>query len=496
MHLIGMKADNGSNVRFALHLNVAAQQLGLWNGYAYYTQSYPFNVNTWYHIALVFSGSSAAVAYVNGSPLTAFAGTYSANTLQPLYIGRVTNGSDNLQTFSGQMDEIRIWNAARTQTQIRNNMFYEVDPAAESNLVLYYNFNQGSAGANNASQTTLKDLKSSINGTLYNFSLTGTTTNWITSTVLMQPATNVSFGSVSGGQVAVNWTSGNGTNRIVLMKQASSPSDITSLTDNHTYAANSSFGSGEAVNGWYCVYNGSENNATISGLNDNTTYWLKVIEYVGTAGNEKYFTDSGTGNPSTITTPLPVELVSIDAKQENDYVILTWKTATEINNHGFEIERLAKQVSNNWVKIGFVQGNGTSNSSHLYSFTDKEALSGVLSYRLKQIDNDGKAKYYDAVSLTAGAPKDYKLMQNSPNPFNPSTAIKFQLPVNSVVTLKVYDMLGKEIATLLNESRQAGSHIIYWNGKDNNGNSVSSGIYLYKLTAGSYTETRKMNFLK
>lgn len=193
-------------------------------------------------------------------------------------------------------------------------------------------------------------------------------------------------------------------------------------------------------------------------------------------------------------TPLPVELSSISAKAEEDNVTLSWKTANEVNNYGFDIER--KSSSNNWEKIGFVKGSGSSNISHTYSFTDQTPISGKLFYRLKQLDNDGSFKYYDAVSIQFNSTLKFKLLQNTPNPFNPTTAIKYQLPQNSFVTIKIYDNLGREVATLINEERAAGSHIVYWNGKDNFGQTVSSGIYLYKLTAGNFTETRKMNFLK
>ncbi|MGE5410628.1 MAG: LamG-like jellyroll fold domain-containing protein [Clostridiales bacterium] len=192
--------------------------------------------------------------------------------------------------------------------------------------------------------------------------------------------------------------------------------------------------------------------------------------------------------------PMPVELSSFTASNTKSGVDLKWKTATEINNYGFEIERKAENGS--WEKIGFVKGNGNSNSQKEYSFVDDKAPTGKIQYRIKQLDINGHFKYYDAVIISVDVPKEYKLLQNSPNPFNPSTAIKFQLPVSSFVTVKIYDQIGREVTTLVNEEKPSGSHIIYWNGKDKNGNSVASGIYLYRLSAGNYVETRKMNLLK
>jgi hypothetical protein len=195
-----------------------------------------------------------------------------------------------------------------------------------------------------------------------------------------------------------------------------------------------------------------------------------------------------------VSNPLPVELSTLSAKAEEDNVTLFWKTANEVNNYGFDIER--KYGSDNWEKIGFVQGSGNSNISHDYSFTDRSPISGKITYRLKQLDNDGSSKYYDEVSVQFNSTLQFKLLQNTPNPFNPITAIKYQLAQNTFVTIKIYDNLGREVTTLVNEERPSGSHIVYWNGRNNNGQTVSSGIYLYKLTAGKYTETRKMNFLK
>jgi hypothetical protein len=192
--------------------------------------------------------------------------------------------------------------------------------------------------------------------------------------------------------------------------------------------------------------------------------------------------------------PMPVELSSFTASNVKSGVNLKWKTATEINNYGFEVER--KTENGSWEKIGFVKGNGNSNSQKEYSFVDDKAPAGKIQYRIKQLDLNGQFKYYDAVTVSVDVPKEFKLLQNSPNPFNPATAIKFQLPVSSFVTVKIYDQIGREVATLLNEEKPSGSHIVYWNGKDKNGNSVASGIYLYRLSAGNYVETRKMNLLK
>lgn len=188
--------------------------------------------------------------------------------------------------------------------------------------------------------------------------------------------------------------------------------------------------------------------------------------------------------------PLPVELSSFTASSIKEGILLEWQTATEINNYGFEIQRAA--ANNNFETIGFVAGNGNSNSIKSYSFIDNYSSNEKLSYRLKQIDNDGKFVYSDVVEITnTQLPTNFELYQNYPNPFNPNTTIKFDLPEKQFVTLKVYDILGKEITTLVNETLNAGTYQKEWNP-----NSLSSGVYIYRLQTDNFTQVRKMNFMK
>ncbi len=193
--------------------------------------------------------------------------------------------------------------------------------------------------------------------------------------------------------------------------------------------------------------------------------------------------------------PLPVELVSFAALSNQHIVELKWKTATEVNNYGFEIEkkRIKDELgSMKWEKIGFVEGSGTTNSPKEYSYSDKNVSSGKYSYRLMQIDRDGKFKYSQEVEVTIGStPKEFALAQNYPNPFNPSTVISYQLPANSHVTLKVYDAIGREVATLVNEVKEAGSYSSRFDGAK-----LSSGIYFVRLQSGEKIQLEKMILLK
>lgn len=196
--------------------------------------------------------------------------------------------------------------------------------------------------------------------------------------------------------------------------------------------------------------------------------------------------------------PLPVELISFSAIQKDNSIVLNWQTVTEINNYGFDVERKSPFAPlSSWVKIGFVAGHGNTNTPQDYTFEDKNPVGGTtFYYRLKQIDVDGKFEYSDILQIDLDVPNKAKLMQNSPNPFNPSTSIKFFIPFQSDVTIKIYDLLGREVATLINKQMNKGFYIVFWNGKDKYGNTVSSSVYLYRLTAGNFAETKKMTLLK
>ena len=173
-------------------------------------------------------------------------------------------------------------------------------------------------------------------------------------------------------------------------------------------------------------------------------------------------------------------------------VKLNWRTQTEVNNFGFEVERCALSAEHQtWEKIGFVNGNGNSNSPKNYTFEDNGLLPGKYSYRLKQIDNDGQFEYSKNIEVDFNSPKKFELTQNYPNPFNPITTISWEIPTDGLVTLKIYDILGKEIYTIADEYQQAGSYQ-----RNFDGSSLSSGMYFFTLQSGSFVQTRKMILMK
>ena len=198
-----------------------------------------------------------------------------------------------------------------------------------------------------------------------------------------------------------------------------------------------------------------------------------------------------------ISSPLPVELTTFTATASNgSKVLLNWETASEVNNYGFHVERQSAPSINdvdeeNWESIEFISGHGNSNSPKYYSFTDINPSGGSnFIYRLKQVDIDGKFEYSEMVEVTI-TPNDFVLNQNYPNPFNPTTTISYRVPVRSLVSIAVYDVLGREIVNLVNEYKDSGIYEAQFDA----GN-LPTGIYYYTLRAGDFSQTSKMLLVK
>ena len=187
--------------------------------------------------------------------------------------------------------------------------------------------------------------------------------------------------------------------------------------------------------------------------------------------------------------PLPVELSSFTSAVNDNTVTLNWTTASEKNNARFLVERMAEGV---WTDIGMVAGNGTTGNPNSYTFTDNNLNSGIYNYRLKQVDYNGNFEYLNLSNAVAiGVPNKFSLAQNYPNPFNPTTTILYGVPNDGLVTMKIYDINGKEIKTLVNEPKTAGYYTTVFNASG-----LSSGVYFYKLTSGNFVIAKKMVIMK
>lgn len=187
---------------------------------------------------------------------------------------------------------------------------------------------------------------------------------------------------------------------------------------------------------------------------------------------------------------VPVELISFNGYITNNTVQLNWRTATEANNHGFDVERRVNEYE--WNTIGFVEGSGNSTSPKEYSFTDSELFvrGKKIQYRLKQIDNDGSFEYSDIVEVEI-VPVKFELSQNYPNPFNPSTTITFSLPKETQLKINIYNALGEFVETLAAGTYDAGYHKITFDAS-----SLSSGVYFYSLMSADFVQVKKMILLR
>lgn len=192
---------------------------------------------------------------------------------------------------------------------------------------------------------------------------------------------------------------------------------------------------------------------------------------------------------------VPVELASFTASQSGSTINLQWRTITEINNLGFEIERQIVNGHENgvWNLIGFVDGKGTTTNPAYYSFEDKniDFSSSLIRYRLKQINFDGSFEYSNIAEVNNIVSIKFSLDQNYPNPFNPVTNIKFSIPQDDFVTLKIYNIIGQEVAVLINKETTAGAFAITWNAEN-----FPSGVYYCKITVNNYSKVNKMVLLK
>jgi hypothetical protein len=260
----------------------------------------------------------------------------------------------------------------------------------------------------------------------------------------------------------------------------------TGLTPTGTPNVNGIYAVGNTIGDGTVVYVGTSNTFTDTGLNYNNTYYYKVFTY-----DKAYNYSAGI---STSEAPLPIQLASfVGSYVGSNTAKLEWQTISETNNYGFNVQRL-NETTNNYETIGFVAGNGTTLTPESYSYIDDQP---GKSYRLEQIDNDGLKSYFGPIMLNPSSVADnvplvFKLSQNYPNPFNPTTNFSFSLANAGHTTLKVYNLIGKEVATLFNGNAEAGKqYVVNFDAKN-----LTSGIYFYKLQSGNKVDVKKLTLVK
>jgi hypothetical protein len=233
---------------------------------------------------------------------------------------------------------------------------------------------------------------------------------------------------------------------------------------------------------------------TMTASTTTLTWYTGIPNYSVTNSGDVDITGSEEAIPSELTTvALPIQLASSAANVvRGSDVEVGWKTVSETNNYGFEVYR-KRGDTGEWTKVGFVQGHGTTLAPQSYSYVDRSLSFGEYFYRIKQIDLDGKSETFPEMAVTVGAGADkFFLAQNYPNPFNPSTVIEFVVPVSGHTTLKVYNVLGQEVATLFSGNAEAGKI----NSARFDATSLPSGLYFYTLKNAAKTETKRMLLVK
>jgi hypothetical protein len=276
----------------------------------------------------------------------------------------------------------------------------------------------------------------------------------------------------------------------------SGPDLITANSENTLYTIQDQGGYWEILNHPPC-------NAVINGSNQNQTVYVNAGSNPGSFILYHHALDDcgwETGNKAVyVDNPLPVELSAFVSAVNGNNVKLNWTTASEVNNSGFDIERRSfnyqlSMFNDQWDMLGSVQGHGTTTSPNDYEFTDKNISSGKYNYRLKQIDFNGNFEYHNlSDEVVIGVPDKFELSQNYPNPFNPTTVISYSLSENSFVTLKVYDVIGNEVATLVSEKQNSGIYNYQFSTVNYQ---LSSGVYFYKIEAGSFAAVKRMILIK
>ncbi|MEX1140061.1 MAG: LamG-like jellyroll fold domain-containing protein [Bacteroidota bacterium] len=501
--------------------------------------------NQWYHLAAV-NNNGTRTLYVNGTSeaLSGNAVTVTANT------DPVTIGVDYLpgpRYFNGRIDEVRIWNVARTAAEIRENMHRQME-GTETALVGYWILDEGTG-------STASDVTSNSNdGTVQN-------ATWVTSTASLGDGTsNTQTVSGTGNVVftatdlAADFSAKTGADDFVATLVTSTapgaqPTGVTTVAPRYwvvrkygtgTFTANLTFTLG--TNAVSAEDQASPSNLKLFKRGSNAdTAWAESASAASATDTTVTFSGISSFSQFTIGTTgnsaLPIQLAAFTATASRLNAELRWRTETEAENYGFEIERRSvsreygvsskekegmrvggnegmtnqrqdgttnqrqdettnqrqDEATSPWAKIGFVPGAGTSTSPKEYSFADKIVTPGRYAYRIKQIDHSGAFAYTDAIELEVGlAPLEFNLAQNYPNPFNPMTTIEFTLPQDGRVVLSVYDLTGREVATLVDEERPAG----VYHRVEFDASRLASGMYFSRLRSGGHVVVKKMLLVK
>lgn len=464
----------------ALFLNSGRIAAGHGPGFAQVLDPAAISTGTWYHVAVTYNaGTGVMNLYKNGALVGTASGVPSyTETLQQI---GTFNGSN---FFNGAIDEVRIWNVARSAADISSTMNCALN-GTEAGLIAYYNFNQGAQGGNNAGLTTLNDLVGNCpqNGTLVNFALNGTVSNWVSpgGTVPTSCTPQVANISVAGNNICIvtgDVTPATADNTDYGMVNMPNSSDHSFVITNNGGAVLTI--SSVAITGVDAAMFTVVTAPAASVLPGGTTTFVvrftpssigiknATVTINNNDANEAAYNFAVTGNAFN---PAPVTLLYFRADAANKYSRLVWETATEINNKGFEIQRSFNGAAD-WETIGFVNGTNRANGSR-YGFNDLAPFNGINTYRIRQVDFDGRSALSNVEAVNFA--NDAAIVSVYPNPVTEKVNLVFNDSKLLNSTAKITTASGAVVANIkLASYRQQVDMAVY-----------PAGLYFISLQNGT-----------
>ncbi|MCP5064369.1 MAG: T9SS type A sorting domain-containing protein [Ignavibacteriae bacterium] len=482
------------------------------NGVGDFDGTTTLSIDIWYHVAFSYDGSSIKI-YLNGVLEASHSAAYGNINISSQVVTIANINTVDNRYFLGNIDDIRIWNVVRSETEIRTYMCQNIS-SSDPDLIGCWRLNSDNG-------TTAVDETGTNNGTLINMS----DDDWIWSGASIGDASSYDYTGVPSTPSSYSVTLGANDNDTftatgesgtfsgiqvyrtdVAAQRTNSTIPTAWKTDAQKYWGVFAIGTSPTYD---IVYSYDEN----SGLwnegflalgmrnNNNDDSWEDLTATLDEVSNT-LIKNSQINLEYTLAETnyvLPIELILFQSKVIGNNIELKWVTETEVNNLGFTIERKDPLSNKNWEEIKFIKGSGVSNSKKYYSFVDNAInKNGKYYYRLKQISLVGSFEYSDVIEVDVGVnqPFEFKLSQNFPNPFNPTTTIEFTIPIVETgnlqsVQLTVFNAIGEQVAELVSKSMEAGKYNVVFNASK-----LNSGVYFYKLKVENYLLVRKMMFLK
>lgn len=477
----------------------------------------------WLHIAFTWDGTlnaSGVHFYKNGVEASSYSinrdgeGSLTDDAANDLTIGARIDGASPSNAI---IDEVRIWNDVRTETEIRDWMHKTEGLTDETGLVSVWHFDESTVGSNSAvdsksgndgTPTNMGDedciTSTAPSGTMGKFVVTteetsvGPAGGLIKTTITSVPsdANNLGvyqFGSLSGDPVTSGETFPGGFDKRSNI--------VWGITERGDVTATLVFDYGNQPG-----ISDAETTDILKRTDANDTSWelvtessrdneAKTITITGVSSFSEYALGAGPDNS------LPVELSSFTAAAGDGQVTLEWVTESEVDNLGFHVYRaLEEEGLYERVTSEMIEGAGTATNSRDYAFTECRLTNGVTYwYKLEDIAFDGTRTMHGPISVAMEAkalPAEFALSQNFPNPFNSATIVKYRLPEESYVSLSVYNTQGQLVRTLVESRQEPGYKSVRWDGGDESNREVAAGIYLYHIQAGKFSQARRMLLLK